>query len=266
MIQLSRSNMVVAFATLLLVRPVTAAPESLTRGSAEAARIVLSFDGGSSDRGTREVLDALRERAIRTTVFLTGEFIADYPELTRQIVADGHEVGNHTYTHPHLVRFERHEAVTRITRERFESELLGTSAMFREVTGRDMAPYWRAPFGEENRELRAWAAALGYVHVGWTRGSKYNLDALDWVSSRSSRNFHTPEKLAQRILDFDSANRTTFNGAIILMHLGSDRPADERMNRALPSLLDEFRRRGFAFVRISELISSEPPSASRGQK
>lgn len=267
MIQLCRPGATAAIASLLLTGSLLAAPaESFTRGPLEEPRIVVSFDGGSNDRGASEVLDALRERGIHTTIFLTGEFIENYPELTRQIVSDGHEVGNHTYTHPHLVRFENHEGITRMTRERFESELLRTAEKFREVTGRDMAPFWRAPYGEENAQLRAWAASLGYVHVGWTGGSKYNLDALDWVSSRRSRNFHEPAQLARRILNFDVANRTTFNGAIILMHLGSDRPADEQMNRALPSLLDELANRGFRFVTISELRGGGGAAAtSHGQ-
>lgn len=266
MVRFSRVIVVAATASLLLAQRLPASPnESFTRGPLEQPQLVVTFDGGSNDRGAREVLDALRERGIHTTIFLTGEFIENYPELTRQIVADGHEVGNHTYTHPHLVRFENHRGITRMTRERFESELLRTSGRFREVTGRDMAPYWRAPYGEENAELRKWAAALGYVHVGWTSGPKYNLDALDWVSSRRSRNFHEPDQLARRILNFDIANRTTLNGAIILMHLGSDRPADEQMNRALPSLLDELARRGFRFVKVSELRSESAVALSRGQ-
>jgi len=76
-------------------------PPSPARDEGEK-KIVLSFDAGSTDRGAAEILDALRGRGIRTTVFLTGQFIRRYPELARQIASDGHEVGNHTFDHPHL--------------------------------------------------------------------------------------------------------------------------------------------------------------------
>ena len=62
-------------------------------------------------------------------------------------------------------------------------ELDDTASVFREVTGRAMAPLWRAPFGEENEEIRSWAESAGYRHVSWTHGGGTNLDALDWVSS-----------------------------------------------------------------------------------
>ncbi|HYB54089.1 MAG TPA: polysaccharide deacetylase family protein, partial [Thermoanaerobaculia bacterium] len=76
-----------------------------TRGPTDRPELVVSFDAGSSDRGARQILDALRERGIRTTLFVTGEFVRRNPEVARRIAQDGHEVGNHTDTHPHLTTY-----------------------------------------------------------------------------------------------------------------------------------------------------------------
>ncbi|MET0620198.1 MAG: polysaccharide deacetylase family protein, partial [Thermoanaerobaculia bacterium] len=74
-----------------------AAPD-MTRGPSDRREVLVSFDAGSSDRGASEILDALAKRNIRTTIFVTGEFVRRYPEIARRIAADGHEVGNHTDT------------------------------------------------------------------------------------------------------------------------------------------------------------------------
>ncbi|HEY0592958.1 MAG TPA: polysaccharide deacetylase family protein [Thermoanaerobaculia bacterium] len=230
--------------------------ESYTRGRVDRPEIVLSFDAGSSSRGTEEILDVLKQHDVRTTVFLTGEFIEREPDLVRRIVADGHEVGNHTWSHPHLTTFARNRNQTtlpRVTREFFLSELQRTADAFERVTGRAMAPYWRAPFGEENSEIRGWAEEAGYLHVGWTRGRRSNLDALDWVSDPDSPIYYDPDALARRLMKFGEANGTTLNGGIVLMHLGSDRDAAQRLDRALPELIAGLRARGMRLVSVTEM-------------
>lgn len=230
--------------------------ESFTRGPIERPEIVLSLDAGSSDQGALDILTTLRRYRIRTTIFLTGEFIRRYPGVVREIVADGHEIGNHTFSHPRLTTFatnRRQLTLSSLSKEAFQSELRRTADAFRDVTGGEMSKFWRAPFGEENSEIRGWAAELGYLHVGWTRGRRYNLDSLDWVVDQRSPIYHPPERLARRLLDFDTANGTTLNGGIILMHLGSDRREDQSLARALPIMIEELRERGFRFVKVSRL-------------
>ncbi|HSN69464.1 MAG TPA: polysaccharide deacetylase family protein [Thermoanaerobaculia bacterium] len=230
--------------------------ESYTRGSMQRPEIVLSFDAGSSSRGTAEILDVLRAHDVRTTVFLTGEFIEREPDLVRRIVAEGHEVGNHTWSHPHLTTFARNRNQTtlrHVTRDYFLDQLRRTEEAFVRVAGRRMAPYWRAPFGEENSEIRGWAEEAGYLHVGWTRGRRSNLDALDWVSDPDSPIYYDPQALTRRLMKFGEANNTTLNGGIVLMHLGSDREAAQRLDRALPELIAGLRAQGLTLVSVSEM-------------
>ena len=218
-------------------------------------RIVVSFDAGSSDRGAAEILDALRGRGIRTTIFLTGQFIRRYPELTRRIAEDGHEVGNHTWDHPHLTTYAsdgRQSTRPGVTEEMLRGELLRTAALYRETTGREMAPLWRAPFGEENAEIRAWALRAGFSHVSWTHGGGRNLDALDWVSDPESPRYRPSDRLISRLL------ASARPGNIILMHLGSDR--EDPVADHLPRLLDTLASEGYRFSTASELIAAGRPS------
>jgi peptidoglycan/xylan/chitin deacetylase (PgdA/CDA1 family) len=219
-----------------------------TRGPVDRKEIVVSFDAGSSDRGAREILNALRERGIRTTIFLTGEFIRRYPELARRVASDGHEVGNHTDTHPHLTMFAqdgRQATRSQVDRAFLMNELGRTASAYRETTGLEMAPLWRAPYGEENAQIRRWAAEAGYWHVGWT-GGHAGLDGLDWISDPGSPAYRTSLGVVERLVSHAE------NGGIVLLHLGSDR-ADPIAPR-IPELLDRLQSRGFRLARASEML------------
>ncbi len=223
----------------------------LARGPRDRREVLVSFDAGSSDRGAGQILDALRAHGVRTTIFLTGEFIRRYPDTVRRIVADGHEVGNHTETHPHLTTYatDGRQATRRgVDRAFVTAELSRTDALFGEATGHHLAPFWRAPFGEHNEEVRRWAAEAGYWHVGWT-GGRAGLDGLDWISNPRSRGYRTSGRVVETLVE------RAENGGIVLLHLGSDR--DDPVAPKIPLLLEGLSARGFRFARASEFLERE---------
>ena len=169
----------------------------------------------------------------------------------RRIAADGHEVGNHTDTHPHLTTYASDgRQVTRLGVDRafVAGELARTARLYREATGRSMAPLWRAPFGEHNPEIRRWAAEQGYWHVGWT-GGRSGLDGLDWVTDPGSRAYQPADRLLERLV------RHAENGGIVLLHLGSDR--EEPVASKIAVLFDGLKARGFRFARASEFLARQ---------
>jgi peptidoglycan/xylan/chitin deacetylase (PgdA/CDA1 family) len=229
----------------------------LTRGPDDRPEVVLSFDAGSSDRGALQILDALRARGVRTTIFLTGEFIRRYPAIARRVADDGHEVGNHTDSHPHLTTYAQDgRQATRpgVDRAYLSRQLAATAAAFRAATGRSLAPLWRAPYGEQNAEIRRWAAREGYWHVGWT-GGRAGLDGLDWVSDPASRSYRTAGAVVGRLV------ARAESGGIILLHLGSDR--EDPVAPRVPELLDGLGRRGFRLARASEFLDRLGRTADR---
>ncbi|HEV2064350.1 MAG TPA: polysaccharide deacetylase family protein [Thermoanaerobaculia bacterium] len=226
-------------------------------GPRDRREVLVSFDAGSSDRGAEQILDALKERGIRTTIFLTGEFIRRSPELARRIASDGHEAGNHTHTHLHLTTYAQNaRQATRpgVDRAFLARELSTTARLYRETTGKTMAPIWRAPFGEHNPEIRRWAAEEGYWHVGWT-GGRAGLDALDWVSDPASPAYRSADKVVALLV------QRAESGGIVLLHLGSDR--DVPVASRIGVLFDGLAGRGFRFARATEFLDREGLTVER---
>jgi peptidoglycan/xylan/chitin deacetylase (PgdA/CDA1 family) len=244
----------VSDAAAFLPPPLPASPRlfvpDLTQGPADSPQILVTFDAGSTDRGASLILDALAQRRIRTTIFVTGDFLRRYPALARRIAADGHEAGNHTDDHPHLTSYAgdgRQATRPGVTREFLQGQLERTARLWREVTGTGLAPIWRAPYGEHNAEIRRWALEAGYWHVGWT-GGRAGLDGLDWISDPTNRSYRT----AGRVVDLLVSRAS--NGGIILLHLGSER--EDPVAARVPEMLDRLSARGFRFARAGDFLAS----------
>ncbi|HEX9935303.1 MAG TPA: polysaccharide deacetylase family protein [bacterium] len=230
-----------------------------SRGPLDRKEVAFTFDGGSMDNAAEDILNSLGQRGVKCTFFLTGEFIQQHPGTVRRIVADGHDVGNHTWSHPHLTSFAqngRQVTLPNVTAEKLRIELAKTAALFKKTTGKDMAPLWRAPFGEINAEIRRWAAEAGYRHVGWTagRGSDENMDTMDWVSDRNSKAYRSADEIAAKILESSKMGSPGINGAVILMHLGTER-RDDFPHKRLPDILDGLKNNGYRAVKVSDMLA-----------
>lgn len=238
----------------------------LTRGDRRLRRVALTFDGGSQANVTPEILDILKERGVRATMFLTGQYIRRYPDLVKQMVENGYQIGNHTNSHPRLTTFslDRTQTTLRgVTKKYLQEELKRADQWFHELTGRRMAPFWRAPYGEHNREIRGWAEEVGYRHISWTTGNSWEecMDTLDWVADPESHLYHSSEEIVEKTLGFGKGNPEGKNGTIVLMHLGSERKGDYPHTK-LPLIVDSLRAEGYELVTISQLIGF-PESLSK---
>lgn len=236
-------------------------PELLTdinRGDSDSLKVAITFDGGSFNGSAERILEVLDERKLKATFFLTGEFMNRYQEVTKSINEKGHEVGNHTYSHLHLTTYEgnlKHDTLPGINREILLAELNRNEKLFKNITGTSMVKLWRAPYGEQNNEIRRWAASAGYQHVSWTFDPKTrrNLDGLDWVSDRSSNLYLTSAQIVEKIMSFDVKTDKGLGGGIVLLHLGTERIKDP-FHLKLGQLIDEIQDKGYEIGSVSEMM------------
>ena len=224
--------------------------KSVSRINTDEKAFSLTFDGGSITTGADSILNILEANNIQTTFFLTGRFIARNPELTGKILKAGHEIGNHSFSHPHLTQFEEtftHESLDGVDRAFVQKELLKTDSVFYAYFQQNLMNYWRAPFGEYNNDILQWAAEIGYKHIRWSKNS----DLADWVKDKESAIYKTADEMYQQIIDKEKNDK--LNGSIILMHLGTDRKEDLPY-KMLPKLLKHLIENNYKLVKISDLL------------
>ncbi|MFE3068644.1 polysaccharide deacetylase family protein [Streptomyces sp. NPDC059247] len=173
--------------------------------------MVLTFDDGPDPRYTPAILDTLRRYDCRAMFFVCGEMAVENQDLLRRMDAEGHVIGNHTWTHP---------LIPKLRPSRIRDELGSTSEVVERALG--AAPLWyRAPYGAWNRHSFEIGAELGMEPLAWT------VDTLDWKEPGT-------DAIVRRALDGAAP------GAVVLNHdAGGDRSQSVAALRAyLPALLD----------------------------
>jgi cellulose synthase/poly-beta-1,6-N-acetylglucosamine synthase-like glycosyltransferase/peptidoglycan/xylan/chitin deacetylase (PgdA/CDA1 family)/spore germination protein YaaH len=198
--------------------------------------IALTFDDGPDPAWTPAILDILKRENVPATFFVIGKNGQAYPDLLRRIVADGHEIGNHTFTHPNLG-----EIPGRIT----DLELNATQRLIESVTGRSTLLFRPPYFGDaeadtpEEVEPAIRAKNLGYIMVG------LRIDPGDWKPNI------TADEIVQKTIDRASDTNPETRGQVVLLHdSGGDRAATIE---ALPRMIEALRAKGFKFVLVSDL-------------
>jgi len=203
------------------------------RGRTDTASVALTFDDGPSE-DTERILEVLRAYDLKATFFMLGRQVELFPETARRVVADGHEIGNHSYSHP--VYLFRSRSQTRLQLERAQKIIAG-------VTGKQPR-LARPPCGVRTPAYFAAAEALGLRTVQW------NVAGFDWKE-------RTGAEIANSVL------RETSAGSIILLHDGDSALKRDRSATvaALPMIIEGLKARGLGVVPLSQLL--EPRRARR---
>lgn len=183
-------------------------------------KVAISFDAAWGAEYTEQLLATLRKYNIKTTFFLCGFWIDKYPEMVKKIAAEGHELGNHTATHPHL---------NGLSREEIAEELSKVHRQIKDLTGQN-AFLFRPPFGEYSNKVIEVAEELGYKTIQWS------VDSLDWRDV-------TPEYIFERVTG------QMHKGAIVLFHNNATSTP-----RALAPILEKLQADGYQIVPISQLL------------
>lgn len=186
--------------------------------------VVLTFDAGSDLGHTYRILEILRTHGIKATFFLTGRWVDDHPQAARDIVAAGHELGNHTYSHPDL---------TAISDAEVQDQLARAATSIERATGLKQSLF-RPPFGAYDQRVLDLVGRAGF---DWT--VMWTVDSLDWKEIPAA-------EIRARVLN---ALRP---GAIVLMHLGSGTQTPQ----ALELLIQDFRHRGYQMATVGGLLTA----------
>lgn len=205
-------------------------------GNAQGKQVVLTFDDGPDSNYTPKILDILAKYHVQATFFVVGENVEKAPALIQRMYQEGHEIGNHTYTHPNL-------SATSVLQTKLE--LNATQRMIQTVTGHSSllfrVPYsgdvWPSTSAELTPILRAQTS--GYTTIGDL------IDPLDWTRPSA-------DTIVKRV------NEQLKSGNIILLHDGG---GDRRSTlEALPRVIESLKSQGYTFVTVNQLLHTSKDS------
>ena len=183
-------------------------------------QVAISFDAACGNEETPQLLDILDEYKVKATFFLVGDWVNQFPEDVKAIAAKGHDIGNHSNTHPHMPQLSDDMA---------SAEITACNEKIEQLTGH--APtLFRPPYGDYNNMVVNTVKSMGMYCVQW------DVDSLDWKDP-------SPEQMTKTVLN------KVQDGSIVLMHNGAkNTPA------ALPSIIKGIQDKGYEIVLIKDLI------------
>lgn len=188
----------------------------------EEKKVAVSFDAAWGADDTDELLRILEENDVKATFFLCGYWVEKYPEEVKKIAEAGHDLGNHSATHPHM---------SQLSSAQITEELQKCHNAVKELTGIDM-DLFRPPFGEYNNTVVQTARANQYHVIQW------DVDSLDWK-----------ELGVQSEINQVLSHKHLSNGSIILFHNDAKYTPE-----ALDTILKGLKEKGYEIVPVSELI------------
>ncbi|MBQ9673601.1 MAG: polysaccharide deacetylase family protein [Ruminococcus sp.] len=183
-------------------------------------QVSISFDAAWGDEQTHKLLNILDQYDVKATFFLVGDWVDKYPDDVKDIADAGHDVGNHSDTHPHM---------TEMSADAQKKEISACNDKIKAITGKETTLF-RAPFGDYNNSVVESVQSLNMYCVQW------DIDSLDWKDP-------SPSEMVDKIVP------NLQNGSIILMHNGATNTPE-----ALPMIIEAVRNSGYEFVPLSKLV------------
>lgn len=202
------------------------------RGNTNRPVVALTFDAGSDTGYAAEILDTLAANEVTATFGMTGRWADANPALVRRMVADGHQLVNHSYDHPSFTGRSTVDAP--LSQSERLDQLARADAAIRAAAGVTTIPWFRPPYGDEDASVRSDVALAGYRYeLMWT------VDSLGWQGD-------TPDNVVQRCLDH------AVPGAIYLFHVG----VASTDHAALQRIIDGLTDRGYSFATAAGLVTA----------
>jgi len=203
----------------------------LLNGGPNPKEIALTFDAGADAGYAGDILDLLRDEGIKASFGMTGQWAEANPDLVRRMVDEGHMLFNHTWDHGSLTG--ANTGLPAQTAEQVAKQIGDTEAVVIDLTGYDMKPYFRPPYGDYDETSLGYLAANGYYITVWWTCDTRGWDGWD----------------AAKITGYCTTNIK--NHEIILLHVGAGAPGDYE---SLPGMIAFFRDEGYAFVTVEEML------------
>lgn len=189
----------------------------------EGKKVAVTIDAAWGDEYTQSILDTLDKHDVKATFFLVKFWVENYPNQLEEIYKKGHEIGNHSASHPYM---------SKLSKDQIVEELLETEKVIMDITNKKPTAF-RPPYGDYNDQLLQTAMEQGYYTIQW------DIDSLDWKELGV-------DPVVDRVM------KNVKDGSIILFHNNA-----KYITEYLPIILERLKNEGYEMVTINELIHKD---------
>jgi len=224
----------------------------IIRGDTTQRCLALVFTGGDYSDGGNHIRAVLQKKGIRASFFFTGGFYRnpENQELIRDLIADGHYLGPHSDKHLLYCAWEKRDSLL-VTKKEFKSDLQANyQAMLGFGLEEQAACYLIPPYEWYNITITGWAKDMGVILFNFTPGTLASAD----YTVPSMPNYRSSEEIFSSVIRHEKDDRNGLNGFILLLHIGAHPERTDKFYFRLEDLINDLRKRGYAFARIDELL------------
>jgi endoglucanase len=221
---------------------------ALIRKGSDEKTIYLIFSADEFGEGFDHILKTLDEHNIKASFFLTGNFLRNknYTSVTKRIISQGHYMGPHSDGHLLYIPWENRDTLL-VTKEQFSTDLKKNCVELSKAGLKTQRPeYFLAPYEWYNSAISRWTAETGLTLVNLTPGTG---TAADYTTPGMS-NYKTSEELISRLYNFEASSPDGLNGALILIHPGTDPERTDKLYNRLGEIIEHFSEKGYTFSKL----------------
>ncbi|MBC7364806.1 MAG: PQQ-binding-like beta-propeller repeat protein [Candidatus Aminicenantes bacterium] len=226
---------------------------AVVRGPVDKKEIALIFSADTLREGREKILETLQKRNIRSSFFLTGNFLRteEFKPLVERMMAEGHYVGPHSDSHLLYCSLQEREK-TLVSKKEFISDLeKDYEALKAFGVNKKEAPYFLPPYEWYNEEIAGWAAEADLVLINPTPGIMTVAD----FTTPDMKNYLSSKDILHQVLEYEKNQPGGLNGCIMLIHLGTAAERKDKFYDRLNELLDQLITLGYRFVTLEEWLS-----------
>lgn len=223
----------------------------IVQGDPSKKKICLVFTASDKCDGAETIIKTLKKHSIKAGFFFTGTFFETFPQVVKTLLAQGHEVGSHSYGHLQYMPWDNRDSLL-VTKEQFTHDLVKSYEIMSQFgITKEKAPYFIPPFEYYNSTVASWAKEMGLQIINYTPGTLSNNDYT--YPNMIEGKYFSSKYLFDYMMGWEKTH--TLNGNFILMHMGTVPERTDKFYNWLDKIIKTLKSRGYQFVSVEDMLS-----------
>ena len=224
----------------------------ILRANPDEKKICLVFTSHDKIDGAKVIMSTLKKHHIKGGFFFTGKFFETFPEIVKQLLADGHYVGSHSYGHLLYAPWEKRDSLL-VTKEEFTADMMKSYQLMAQFgITKEKAPYYIPPYEYFNSTISSWSHELGLQIIDFTPGTASNEDYTWPGMPMEAEKYRTSKWLYDNMMKWERQH--SLNGHFLMIHFGTDPARTDKFYNYLEKIILTLKKKGYSFVGPEEIL------------